>query len=689
LLTFSEDCRFTVTDIVVGIDLGTTFSAIAWVNEAGVVEVIPNREGSNTTPSVVLAGEQSFVVGQEALNQAIARPNDVAQCIKRLMGDESFRFQDRYRPEEISAEILRKLVHDAQQHLNQEINRAVITVPAYFTATPLAKTKAAGELAGLTVEDLLHEPEAAAIHFGVEQLGEGQRVLVCDLGGGTYDATVLLMQSGTLQAEKTRGSYKLGGHDWTERLMTLLAEEVVAQGGDDPCDDLATRQRLYDLAEATKRQLSQVEQTTVAWIGRGGTLQIGITREGFEERCAPLLDEVLDKTSEAVTSAGLTMAAIDHVLLVGGSSRLPSFARALEGFAGKPVKKTRNPDEAVARGAALVAKGIANAGKTKPMGRITVSTGPRGAGGRIVVQRRTSHALGTLVYRRNGRDIEYVYERVIEENSNLPAEMEKTGYRVEPGQRSFQIPILQLDSYNQEQERLGNFRFSGIAQRKSEAEIRIRFEYDASGLPKVSAFDVATGQELEREIVDFLEPTLTESSGAATVVLAIDCSASMSGSKMDQAKRVLTELAEKYVELGRNWSISVINFGGPGSIYPSQIILPPTNELDQIRTAADRLDAGGGTPMEAGLDNVRDVLEAVSGTRLAVIITDGQPWNTALCRSRAQTLQALNIRIATVPIGDDADRDFLRSIGDLESDIHVDGAGRGMSDAVIDLLKKI
>src|SRR5262245_17827827 len=206
-----------VPDTVLGIDLGTTFSAMAWVDETGRVMVLENQEGERTTPSAVLIEGDQFTVGRAALSQAVARSDDVIQWIKRQVG-EDVKVQGRFSPVEISAEILRKLVRDAEERLGRPVRRAVITVPAYFTSTQRELTQRAGELAGLQVEEPLDEPEAAAIDFGVSRLKDGERVLVCDLGGGTYDATVLLMKGGILKAQNTDGLRELGGYNWTSAL---------------------------------------------------------------------------------------------------------------------------------------------------------------------------------------------------------------------------------------------------------------------------------------------------------------------------------------------------------------------------------------------------------------------------------------------------------------------------------------
>lgn len=680
----------TASEAVVGIDLGTTFSAIAWVDEQDRLQVVPNAEGDNITPSLALLEGDTFIVGRAAQSQAIARPNDVARCIKRLMG-EDYKFHDRWTPEEISAEILKKLVTDASEHLGRQIKRAVITVPAYFNANQRALTQKAGELAGLKVEETLDEPEAAAIFFGVSTLKDGERVLVCDLGGGTYDATILLLKNGVLKAERTRGSRELGGHDWTNVLVDVVAERVTDKIGANPKDDLFLWQLLYDRCEDAKRQLSMAPSVRIPWSQNGQAMEVTVDRKEFEERCTGLIQQVLDKTTQVVDDAGLTMKDIQHVLLVGGSSRLPSFVQAITDLTGNTPKRTNNPDEAVARGAALVAHGYARGNVQQSAGRITVMTGKGPSQSRLVVQRTTVHALGTRVVDFDQNPPAIVSDAIIGEGTALPASGEKT-YYLQPNQTTFQVPVIELDSHGQTQCEWANYRFFNAPSRSTKSAIKVRFQVTAIKLPNVVAIDVQTGQELQSEKMAYKEPEAPDkmpSGGTepATVVLAVDCSGSMIGSKLTEAKKAVSEVAEKYAAKG--WSIALVNFGGPSSIYPASILARPTTSAAQVIEATNFLIADGGTPLEAGMDRIREILEMAPGKRVTIIITDGQPNDIALTQQRAQTLKAQRIIIGTVPIGSDANKEFLTSIGDLESSIQADDRGHGTSAAVLDILAKL
>ncbi len=677
-----------MSDIVVGIDLGTTFSAIAWVDDTGRVEVIPNREGENITPSVVLVDNGKFVVGRSALNQAIARPNDVAQWIKRQMG-ESYLFQDRWTPEEISAEILRKLVTDAQDHLQKPIKRAVVTVPAYFNATQRSMTQKAGDLAGIHVEDPLDEPEAAAIHFGVSNLKDGERVLVCDLGGGTYDATILLYEGGVLKAEKTRGSKILGGHDWTSDLVELCAARIQEQLGASPREDLFLWQRLYDECEKAKCRLSSQTETQIPWSQNNQTIELKITRPELEAQCACRIQEAQTITLQAISDAKLTIEKINHVLIVGGSSRLPSFETAIAQLTGKTPLKPRNPDEAVARGAAMVANGYARGKQNAASGRITLVTGRGASQSRIVIQRRNPHALGTRVIDPTLSPPAIVSDAIIPENSDLPATGEKE-YALSAGQTEFQVPVIELDSHGNIQDQWANYRFFGAPRRSNNAPIRVRFEVTGIKVPNVTAIDVLSGKSLESEKTEYREPEIREmpaNAGPATVVLAVDCSGSMSGSKIFEARQAVLETGSKFAGMG--WAVGVVSFGGPASIYPAATLVSPTTSAQAFEGVIEQLQAGGGTPMEAGMECIRNILENTAGKRVAIIITDGEPNSKEMTRQTVQTLKALRIILGTIPIGAGADHAFLSEIGDLASNIPVDNQGKGLGAAVMDILARV
>lgn len=346
--------------IVLGIDLGTTYSCVAYVNAAGRPEVLKNAEGENTTPSVVYFDPSSnrVDVGQIAKEQAPVDPTEVASFIKRNIGDDGFRFcckKGRMRPEEVSAFILKKLVKDASKELGKEVKDVVITCPAYFFVKEREATKKAGEIAGLNVIQLLNEPTAAAIAYGMLNGGEDKTILVYDLGGGTFDVTVIRITEGAIKVVATGGDPKLGGKDWDDCLVRIVLDRIREETGrEDLSDSPETEQELRLMAEKMKKSLTQSERATGKFEHEGETFRPQVTRSEFEAATKTLLDRTLAFTDDVLAKAkDKGVLGFDELLLVGGSTRMPQVMRALsEKYGIKP--QFHDPDEAVAKGAAIL-----------------------------------------------------------------------------------------------------------------------------------------------------------------------------------------------------------------------------------------------------------------------------------------------------------------------------------------------
>jgi molecular chaperone DnaK len=343
--------------VIFGIDLGTTYSCIAYVDEFGKATVIPNKDYKLTTPSVVLFEGENRVVGDEAKNMAIIEPDHVVEMVKRHMGEPNWRFQYQgrdYSAEEISSYILRKLAADAEEKLNIPVKDVVITCPAYFGINEREATARAGEIAGLNVREVINEPTAAAINYGV-QTEQDQVVLVYDLGGGTFDITVIEIKGGAITVIATGGDHHLGGRNWDEAILKYLAEQWMMETGssEDPIDSLATLQDLWQKAEKAKQTLTVRQETKVPVTHAARAASIMLTREKFNELTAPLLENTLmftRMTMEDASAKGYSH--INQILLVGGSSKMPQVSECLEREFGLPFKLFE-PDEAVARGAAI------------------------------------------------------------------------------------------------------------------------------------------------------------------------------------------------------------------------------------------------------------------------------------------------------------------------------------------------
>jgi molecular chaperone DnaK len=437
------------TGPVVGIDLGTTYSLIAHLDAQGRPCCIPNAHGELLTPSVVLFEDGGSIVGKEAVRASVEEPEKVAVWVKRDMGEKVYRKRlngEFLPPEVISSLVLRSLKADAERKIGGSLSKAVITVPAYFEETRRRATMDAGKLAGLDVIDIINEPTAAAIaygyHLGFLDRGcrltgdQPLRVLVFDLGGGTFDVTIVEIKGTYFKALATDGDVQLGGKDWDERLLNLVADRFRQQCGTDPREDPVSMQELWLEAEAAKRTLTERKKAALHVNHKGQRQKIEITREEFEEATAALLERTRMTTEIVVRQAGITWQTIDRVLLVGGSTRMPMVKRMLKEKTGKEPEASINPDEAVAHGAALFAELLAS--------RPDAGEGEKAAEARFSVTNVNSHSLGIL-----GSDVETgrkINKILIPKNSPLPQKVTKTFQTYKANQRSVLIKVLEGES---------------------------------------------------------------------------------------------------------------------------------------------------------------------------------------------------------------------------------------------------
>lgn len=450
---------------VVGIDLGTTFSAIAHINEYGQPEIIPNTESDRITPSVIMFDEEEaakVIVGKDARNQAIALPDQIAEFIKRDMGkskkeySKTFNGKD-YSPEELSAMILAKIKKDAEAYLNAEVTDAVITVPAYFHDAEREATRNAGKIAGLNILQILNEPTAAALAYGINQLSTDQTVFVFDLGGGTFDVTVMKVSGSKIEMIATNGDHKLGGKDWDDRIITYVAEMYEVEHGENPLNDndLSPYQDLQTKAIAAKESLSKRDRTRIICGYNGKTTRVELTREKFEELTADLLEKCRTLCDFVLLEANMTWTDIDTMLLVGGSTRMPVVREMVQIISGKEINPHEvNPDEAVAIGAAIqatlrqISEGSTAAEDVRdPV--IDRFIGPDGAP-KVTVIDGATHNLGIIVL--NSQD-ERINDVMIPKMTPVPCEIaNQYGTRTD-NQRSVLIKVMQgLDQDQQEDE---------------------------------------------------------------------------------------------------------------------------------------------------------------------------------------------------------------------------------------------
>ncbi|MFC7440639.1 molecular chaperone DnaK [Laceyella putida] len=463
---------------VIGIDLGTTNSCVAFMDGNEAV-VIPNAEGGRTTPSVVgfsKTGER--LVGEAAKRQAITNPEKTIISIKRYMGtDHKVQIDDKaYSPQEISAMILQKLKADAEAYLGETVTQAVITVPAYFNDSQRQATKDAGRIAGLEVLRIINEPTAAALAYGMEK-SEDQKILVFDLGGGTFDVSILELGDGVFEVLSTSGDNQLGGDDFDQVIIDYLVQEFKKENGIDISHDKMAVQRLKDAAEKAKKDLSGVLTTTISlpFLTADATgpkhLEVTLTRAKFEELSANLIERTMAPTRQALSDAGLTPNDIDKVILVGGSTRIPAVQEAIKRLIGKEPSKGVNPDEVVAMGAAI--QGGVLSGDVKD----------------IVLLDVTPLSLGI-------ETLGGVFTKLIERNTTIPTEKSQIFSTAADNQTSVDIHVLQGERpMAADNKPLGRFQLTDIPPApRGIPQIEVTFKIDANGIVHVSAKDKATGK---------------------------------------------------------------------------------------------------------------------------------------------------------------------------------------------------
>ncbi|MGD6967221.1 molecular chaperone DnaK [Rossellomorea vietnamensis] len=463
---------------IIGIDLGTTNSCVS-VLEGGEPKVIPNPEGNRTTPSVVAFKNGEMQVGEVAKRQAITNPNTVIS-IKRHMGtDYKEKIEDKeYTPQEISAMILQHLKGYAEDYLGEKVEKAVITVPAYFNDAERQATKDAGKIAGLEVERIINEPTAAALSYGLDKMEEDQTILVYDLGGGTFDVSILELGDGVFEVRSTAGDNRLGGDDFDQVIIDYLVEQFKKENGIDLSKDKMALQRLKDAAEKAKKDLSGVTSTQISLpfitAGENGPLhlEVNMTRAKFDELSADLVERTMGPTRQAVKDAGLSASEIDKVILVGGSTRIPAVQDAIKKELGKDPHKGVNPDEVVAMGAAI--QGGVLTGDVKDVVLLDVtplSLGIETMGG--------------------------VSTKLIERNTTIPTSKSQVFSTAADNQNAVDIHILQGERpMAADNKTLGRFQLSDIPPApRGVPQIEVKFDIDKNGIVNVSAKDLGTGKE--------------------------------------------------------------------------------------------------------------------------------------------------------------------------------------------------
>ena len=547
---------------IIGIDLGTTNSCVA-VMEGGQPVVIVNSDGGRTTPSVVgFAKNGERLVGETAKRQAITNPDNTISSIKRHMGDNyKVTIEGKgYSPQEISAMILQKLKADAESYLGETVSEAVITVPAYFNVAQRQATKDAGKIAGLDVKRIINEPTAAALAYGLDNENE-QKIMVYDLGGGTFDVSIIEIGDGVIEVLSTNGDTHLGGDDFDQRVIDFLVSEFKKAEGMDLSSDKMAMQRLKEAAEKAKKELSTVTSTNInlpfITMNQDGPkhLDVTLTRAKFDELTADLVDRTMEPVRVALKDADLQPSELDKVLLVGGSTRIPAVQEAVKKYTGKEPFKGINPDECVAIGASIQGgklAGDAGAGSVLLLDVTPLSLGIETLGG--------------------------VATKLIDRNTTIPTSKKQVFSTAEDNQTAVDIHVVQGERpLAKDNKTLGQFRLDGIAPaRRGVPQIEVSFDIDANGIVNVSAKDLGTGKEQK---------------------ITITAGSNLSDEEIDRAVKEAEQYAE--ADKKRKEAIDAKN-------EADSLVFQTEKALEEL---GDKVDAGEKAGVEAELTKLKDAIK--------------------------------------------------------------------------------
>jgi molecular chaperone DnaK (HSP70) len=661
----------------VGIDLGTTNSLVAWVNPTGEAVVLPNTLGEPLTPSVVCFRNGKPIVGAEAKEAQATGETGVAAFFKRQMALTSFRYPANgrsYSATELSSLVLASLKHDAEVLLGEPVTQAVITVPAYFRDPERKATLEAGRLAGLEVLQLINEPTAAALAYGVKA-GAGPERIVCvyDLGGGTFDLTLLRIGPDELKVLSSTGDHELGGKDFDERIVQFLADRFSDEFGRNPLEDVLVVGDLLVEAEQAKRRLSTASQATVTIVHDGDRGRYELTRDRFEQITRDLLDRTLALLTSLLEGQRLGAAAIDGILLVGGSTRMPAVARELTRVFGKPPLTGINVDQAVALGAALCAQAILARGK-KPRYLGGATGGSATGSGLMIGGRRTTdltaHSLGMIAVNEAGSA--YVNSLILPKDQAIPCRLSRP-FQFSPGgpgEDRLEIFMTQGEAESPAHANyLGLYVLNDLpAPPRGQAAlvIEVEYSYDESGSMQVAGRIQGQPNALRLTVeplppdvpARFLKPPPKPRVPHVTVYLGIDVSGSMEGHPLAEAKRAAHRFVEQ-LDLA-HCSVGLITTAGRATVC-----LPACQNARKIARAIDGLSAEWTGSLADPFEDALKLMRGVTGPRFVVVLADGDWDNQDRAEARVRACHEAGVETIAVGFGD-AKWDFLRRLASCD-----------------------
>lgn len=641
----------------IGIDLGTTFSVVAKVDSNGKAQIIKNRYGSTTTPSVIAFLDDEILIGEDAKEMQASGHEDIACFFKRNMGEDEFQMNFNnvdYNSEKLSSILLKQLKEDAETYLQDKVDKAVITVPAYFNNKQRQATIKAGEMAGLKVLKIINEPTAAALAYGVTGRGVNKNILVYDLGGGTFDVTIANIENNNIRVLGTDGDHRLGGKDWDDRLASYLSDKFLEQYDIDLLEDIDTFNELLVKCEKAKKELTAREQTKVVINYKGNRGNYEITRAKFKEITSDLLGRTELLIDNLLNDISLSWNDIDEVLLIGGSTRMKMVHDFIEKLTGKMALSGVNVDEAVALGAAIQAKIEEEPEETFALP------------GYKSISDVTAHSLGMVSISEDFS--KYINTKIINKNSTIPSS-EKKPFKFRTrrnGSNELEVYVLQGESnLPLECSILGKYVISGMDHiNNGETVIDITYNYDSNSVVEVTAIQRENNKKLNVRVESVpedmewlgLEP-VRETKVQNDIVICIDLSGSMNGTALNNAKiaakRFINDMDLEYT------NISLIGFADRVGVFTS-LSSNERNLNNKVDLLSENSNLGYGTSAEP-FSKAMDELNESNGNKFIIVLTDGEWFNKQDAINKAKECANHDIEIIALGFGS-ADKTFLNSI---------------------------